>query len=129
MRRLFLLVAAVVLVDTMFFAAVAPLLPHFSDELGLSKTAAGRAHGRLSRRGPSPAPFRAAGWPLAGASSRRCCSAWRLLGITSLVFAFANTIVLLDAARFVQGVGRRLHVGGGHGLAGLGGAARSGAAS
>ena len=41
MRRLFLLVAAVVLVDTMFFAAVAPLLPHYSDELGLSKSAAG----------------------------------------------------------------------------------------
>ena len=34
MRRLFLLVSAVVLVDTMFFAAVAPLLPHYSDELG-----------------------------------------------------------------------------------------------
>ena len=28
-----------------------------------------------------------------------------LLGVTSLVFAFAHTIVLLDAARFVQGVG------------------------
>ena len=41
MRRLFLLVAAVVLVDTMFFAAVAPLLPHYTDELGLSKSAAG----------------------------------------------------------------------------------------
>ena len=41
MRRLFLLVAAVVLVDTMFFAAVAPLLPYYSDELDLSKTAAG----------------------------------------------------------------------------------------
>ena len=41
MRRLFLLVSAVVLVDTMFFAAVAPLLPHYAHELGLSKTGAG----------------------------------------------------------------------------------------
>ena len=41
MRRLFWLVAAVVLVDTMFFAAVAPLLPRYADEFGLSKTAAG----------------------------------------------------------------------------------------
>ena len=41
MRRLFPLVAAVVLVDTMFFAAVAPLLPHYTDDLGLSKSAAG----------------------------------------------------------------------------------------
>ena len=40
-RRLFWLVAAVVLVDTMFFAAVAPLLPHYEEELDLSKTAAG----------------------------------------------------------------------------------------
>ena len=50
MRRLFPLVAAVVLVDTMFFAAVAPLLPHYSDELGLSKSAAGRPGGGLSGR-------------------------------------------------------------------------------
>ena len=44
MRRLFWLVAAVVLVDTMFFAAVAPLLPHYSDELELSKTGAFAGH-------------------------------------------------------------------------------------
>ena len=50
MRRLFWLVAAVVLVDTMFFAAVAPLLPHYSDELDLSKTGAGHPHRRLSGR-------------------------------------------------------------------------------
>ena len=41
MRRLFLLVAAVVLVDTSFFAAVSPLLPQYADEFGLSKTGAG----------------------------------------------------------------------------------------
>ena len=38
MRRLFLLVSAVVLVDTAFYAAIAPVLPHYADELGLSKT-------------------------------------------------------------------------------------------
>jgi len=36
-----LLVSATVLVDTMFFAAITPLLPAYRDELGLSKTAAG----------------------------------------------------------------------------------------
>ena len=41
MRRLFLLVGAVILVDTMFYAAITPLLPTYRDELGLSKTAAG----------------------------------------------------------------------------------------
>ncbi|HEX8053648.1 MAG TPA: MFS transporter, partial [Thermoleophilaceae bacterium] len=41
MRRLLLLVCAIVLVDTMFYAAITPLLPHYSDELGLSKAEAG----------------------------------------------------------------------------------------
>ena len=41
MRRLFALVAAVILLDTMFYAAIAPLLPTYADDLGLSKTAAG----------------------------------------------------------------------------------------
>ena len=41
MRRLFLLVSAVVLVDTMFYAAIAPLLPTYEADLGLSKTGAG----------------------------------------------------------------------------------------
>ena len=41
MRRLFPLVAAVILVDTMFYAAITPLLPEYADDLGLSKTAAG----------------------------------------------------------------------------------------
>ena len=70
MRRLFLLVATVVFVDTMFFAAVAPLLPHYSDELDLSKTAAGvltAAYPAGTFAGSLPG-----GSPRAGASSRRC---------------------------------------------------------
>jgi MFS family permease len=104
MRRLFLLVSAVVLVDTMFFAAVAPLLPHYSHELGLSKTAAGvltAAYPAGTFAGSLPGGWLAARWGvkptlLAGLS---------LLATTSLVFAFANSIVVLDSARFVQGVG------------------------
>jgi MFS family permease len=104
MRRLFLLVAAVVLVDTMFFAAVAPLLPHYSDELDLSKTAAGvltAAYPAGTFAGSLPGGWLAARWGvkptlIAGVS---------LLGVTSFVFGFANDIVLLDAARFVQGMG------------------------
>ena len=41
MRRLLLLVGAIVLVDTMFFAALTPLLPHYVDELDLGKAGAG----------------------------------------------------------------------------------------
>jgi len=104
MRRLFLLVSAVVLVDTMFFAAVAPLLPHFSDELGLSKTAAGvltAAYPAGTFAGSIPGGWLAARW---GVKPTLLLGLF-LLGITSLVFAFANSIQLLDAARFVQGMG------------------------
>jgi MFS family permease len=40
-KRLPVLVGAVVLVDTMFYAALTPLLPHYAHELGLSKAGAG----------------------------------------------------------------------------------------
>src|SRR5206468_4431626 len=41
LRRLLVLVGAIVLVDTMFYAALTPLLPHYAQELGLSKAGAG----------------------------------------------------------------------------------------
>jgi MFS family permease len=104
MRRLFMLVAAVVLVDTAFYAAIAPLLPHYESELGLSKTAAGiltASYAAGTVAGAIPA-----GWLAARAGVKPAL----LLGLglmagTSLVFGFANDIVALDVARFVQGVG------------------------
>jgi MFS family permease len=103
-RRLFLLVSAVVFVDTMFFAAVAPLLPHYSDELDLSKTAAGvltAAYPAGTFAGALPGGWLAARWGV----KPTLLLGLALLASTSLVFAFADSIVLLDAARFVQGVG------------------------
>ena len=41
MRRLLILVSVLVLVDTMLYAALTPLLPHFARELHLSKAGAG----------------------------------------------------------------------------------------
>ena len=41
MRRLLLLACAIVFVDTTFFAAMTPLLPHFEDKYDLTKTGAG----------------------------------------------------------------------------------------
>ncbi|HEV2874136.1 MAG TPA: MFS transporter [Thermoleophilaceae bacterium] len=96
--------AAVVLVDTMFFAAVAPLLPHYADELDLSKTAAGvltAAYPAGTLAGSLPGGWLAARW---GVKPTLLCGV-AMLGVTSLVFGFANHIVLLDAARFVQGFG------------------------
>lgn len=104
MRRLFVLVAAVVLVDTMFFSAITPLLPEYSDELGLSKTSAGilsASYAAGTLIGTFPGAMCAARigvrpTVLAGLG---------LMSVAGLVFAFADEIVLLDAARFLQGVG------------------------
>jgi len=104
MRRLFLLVAAVVLVDTAFYAAISPLLPHYESELGLSKIAAGvltasYAAGTLAASIP-------AGW-LAGRLGVKptLLAGLGLMSVTSVVFGFGEHVVLLDAARFLQGVG------------------------
>ncbi len=104
MRRLFLLVAATVLVDTMFYAAIAPLLPAYQDDLGLSKTGAGvlsASYAAGTLIGSLPA-----GW-LAGRAGGKPTM---ILGLgllcgSSLVFGLADDIVLLDSARFVQGLG------------------------
>jgi MFS family permease len=104
MRRLFLLVAAVVLVDTMFFAAVTPLLPHYADDFGISKTGAGvlaAAYPAGTFAGSVPAGWLAARWGV----KPTLLLGLTLLGVSSLAFAFAHSIVMLDGARFVQGVG------------------------
>ena len=104
MRRLFWLVAAVVLVDTMFFAAVAPLLPHYSDELDLSKTGAGvltAAYPAGTFVGALPAGWLAIRWGV----KPTLMAGLAMLGLSSLAFAFAGHIVLLDGARFIQGIG------------------------
>jgi MFS family permease len=104
MRRLFALVATVILVDTMFLAAIVPLLPEYVEELGISKSAAGvlsaaYAAGTLLAALP-------AGWVAARIGVRRTMFiGLGLLGSSSIAFAFGNEIVVLDLARFVQGVG------------------------
>jgi predicted MFS family arabinose efflux permease len=111
-RRLALLVGAIVLVDTMFYAAITPLLPHLADDLGLDKNSAGvlagaYAAGTLVGSLPS-------GW----LAARVGVKATILLGIglmaaSGLAFAFGTSILVLDAARFLQGVGGACSWGGG----------------
>ena len=104
MRRLFWLVAAVVLVDTMFFAAVAPLLPHYSDELDLSKTGAGiltAAYPAGTFFGALPSGWLAVRWGV----KPTLLLGLSMLGLASISFAFAGNVVALDTARFIQGVG------------------------
>src|SRR5215210_4074345 len=104
MRRLFALVAAVVLVDTMFYAAITPLLPHYVDELGLSKAAAGiltACYGAGTLIGSLPG-----GWLATRIGARSTVVVGlALMSTASLVFAFSDDIVTLDGARLLQGVG------------------------
>src|SRR5438270_4840175 len=103
-RRLLLLVSAIMLVDTLFCAALTPLLPHYADTLGLSKTGAGvltAAFGVGTLAGSIPAGMLAARTgpkPVA-------LLGLGLLSATSLAFGFAHSIAVLDAARFCQGFG------------------------
>jgi len=104
MRRLLLLVSAIVFVDTAFFAAITPLLPGYVDEYGLSKGGAGvlaAAYPAGTMLGALPA-----GWFAARVGTRPAVLAGLVvLAVSSVAFAFAPTIVVLDLARFVQGLG------------------------
>jgi MFS family permease len=103
-RLLFLLVAAVILVDTMFFAAVAPLLPEYADDLGLSKTGAGILTGSYAAGallGSLPG-----GWLTARLGAKAAMIIGLLVVATaSLAFGFGGHVLVLDVARFLQGVG------------------------
>ena len=104
LRRLFLLVAAVVLVDTAFYAAITPLLPHYTDELGLSKSAAGvltASYAAGTLVGSLPGGWLAARWGV----KPTLLLGLGILAVTSVVFGLAEHVALLDAARFVQGLG------------------------
>ena len=104
MRRLLLLVSALVAVDTMLFAALTPLLPHFAESLHLSKTGAGvlvasYAAGALVGGLPGGAAAARLG------SRRAVLVGLTLMGLASLGFAFAHGFWALAGARFLQGCG------------------------
>jgi MFS family permease len=104
MRRLMLLVSALVWVDTMLYAALAPLLPHFADTLHLSKAGAGAlvgayAAGALIGGLPGGAAAARLG------SRRAVLVGLTLMGLSSLGFAFAHGFWALAAARLLQGCG------------------------
>ncbi len=104
MRGLLAFVCLVVFVDTVFYAAITPILPELSDEYDLSKTAAGvlaAAYPAGTFLGALPG-----GWLAARVGTRpTVLLGLGLLVASSVVFAFADSIVVLDVARFVQGIG------------------------
>ena len=104
LRLLFVVAGAVVFFDTVFYAAVVPLLPSLTRELHLSKASAGvltagYAAGTLVGSLP--------GGKLAERYGPRVTiyAGLTMMGGASLAFGLLDNIALLDAARFVQGLG------------------------
>ena len=104
MRKLLLLGSTVVLVDTSFYAAITPLLPELTDQYDLSKTGAGvlaAAYPVGTFFGGLPGGMMAARWGV----KPTVLLGLALMVVSSVAIAFAESIVVLDVARFVQGVG------------------------
>jgi MFS family permease len=103
MRRLLLLASAMIFLDVAFFAAIAPLLPEYVDDLGLSTAQAGilsasYAAGTLVASLPG-------GFVASRIGPRRTVIyGLLLLGVSSVAFGLVEEIALLDTARFIQGV-------------------------
>src|SRR5690242_20028781 len=112
MRRLLPLVCSVVVVDTMLYAALVPLLPHFEHRYDLSKSgvgvlAAAYAVGTL-----------AGGIPGGLVSSRygartAVLGGLALMSAASIGLAFAGSYEALVGARLAQGLGSALTWAGG----------------
>jgi MFS family permease len=104
MRRLLILVCALVAVDTMLYAALTPLLPRITDHLHLSKAGAGvlvAAYAAGALVGGLPG-----GWATARLGAQRAVLiGLTLMGLSSLSFAFVHGFWPLAAARFAQGCG------------------------
>ena len=103
MRRLLVLASAMVFFDVAFYSAIAPLLPSYVAEFGLSKAEAGALSAAYAA-GTLVASLPAGLVATRFGPRRSVIGGLLLLGLSSLAFGFAQDVALLDAARFVQGV-------------------------
>jgi MFS family permease len=107
MRRLLVLVCSITLADTMLYAALVPLLPHYASEFGLSKGAAGLLVGAYALGafvGAIPGGIAAARF----GPRRAVVAGLLLMAVASAGFGFAGSAAELGIARFAQGVGSAL---------------------
>ncbi len=101
-RRLVLVMGAVVVVDMMFYAAIAPLLPALAHQLRLSKLSAGVMTGAFPAGtlvGSLPGGILA----VRVGPKRTVYAGLLLLAGSTLAFGFLHTAALLDVARLVEG--------------------------
>jgi MFS family permease len=107
MRRLLSLVCLVVFVETMLYSALVPLLPGYTHEFGLSKTAAGLLVGAYAMGallGALPGGIAAARY----GPRRALLIGLAIVSVASLAFGFAGDAWTLGIARLAQGLGGSL---------------------
>jgi predicted MFS family arabinose efflux permease len=102
-RRILLLSGTVVFVDTLFFAALTPLLPHYADDLGLGKAGAGVLAAAY------PAGVFVGAIPSGIVAAHAGVKPTVLIGmsvvaVTTALFGILAEAWQLDLARFCQGV-------------------------
>ncbi|MBS1860768.1 MAG: MFS transporter [Actinobacteria bacterium] len=98
------LVGSIVFVEALLYAALAPLLPHYADAAHLGGAGAGvlvAAYPAGVMAGSLPAGWTATRW----GARRTTVGGLLLLAVAGFAFAFADSAVRLDTARFVQGLG------------------------
>jgi MFS family permease len=104
LRRLLVLVSAIVLVDVMFYSAITPLLPSYVDDLDLTKSQAGALAGAYALG--TLAASLPAGWLAARWGARPTLLAGlALLAVSSVAFGFGDSYAVLAGARLLQGIG------------------------
>ena len=101
-RRLLFLACAIVLADTVFYGVLTPLVPHFSNEFGLTKGEVGLLTGAIGMGiilGSIPGAYLTSRFGV----KKAALLGLFLLSATSLPFGFANEYWILVALRLGEG--------------------------